>query len=91
MPNASFRSQTSGVVSDTLYIILKQFLAPEGKAAKAFHFVLVFVLFFVFGFVFKEARDKMGAGGQSPVVKVELVNLEKYLCGLKEKSSVICL
>lgn len=33
----------------------------------------------------------MGAGGHSPIVKVELVNLEKYFCGLKEESSLTCL
>lgn len=33
----------------------------------------------------------MGGGGESPIVKVELVNLEKYLCCLKEESCLTCL
>lgn len=39
MSSASFRSQIAGVVSDTLYIPGKQFLAPAGKAAKPFCFL----------------------------------------------------
>lgn len=39
MSSASFRNQIAGVVSDTLYIPVKQFLAPVGKAEKAFCFV----------------------------------------------------
>lgn len=38
MSSASFRNQIAGVVSDTLYIPVKQFLAPVGKAEKAFLF-----------------------------------------------------
>lgn len=44
MASVSFRSQIAGAVSDTLYLTLKQFLAQEGKAAKAY-FCVVFVLF----------------------------------------------
>lgn len=82
MPNASFRSQIAGIVSDTLYITL----VPEGKAAKAFLFC------FGFGFfVLKREEAKLGGGGESPIVQVELVKLAKYLCGLKEESCLTCL
>lgn len=86
MHNASFRSQIAGIVSDTLYITLKEFLALEGKAVKAFLFC--FGLGF---FVLKREEAKLGGGGESPIVQVELVKLVKYLCGLKEEPCLTCL
>lgn len=60
MSSASFRSQIARVVSDTLYIPVKQFLAPVGKAAKAFCFVCVrFLCVYAGVFCFKEGRGKM--------------------------------
>lgn len=41
MSSASFRSQIAGVVSDTLYIPVKQFWASIGKAAEAVCFACV--------------------------------------------------
>lgn len=61
MSSASFRSQIAGIVSDTLYIILKQFWAPEGKAATAFCSVLG--VFWVVFFFFKRKEEKWGQVG----------------------------
>lgn len=60
MSSASFRNQIAGVVSDTLYIPVKQFLTPVGKAEKAFCFVCVGFFVCMLGFFcFKEGRGEM--------------------------------
>lgn len=75
MSSASFRSQIARVVSDTLYIPVKQFLAPVEKAAKAFCFVCVsFLCAYVGFFCFKGGG---GEDGESLTVKAKLVNLEQ--------------
>lgn len=79
MSSASFRNQIAGVVSDTLYIPVKQFWASIGKAAKAVCFACV-GFFVSWLFCFKEVRGKMSGGGRDralPTVKVELVNQEQ--------------
>lgn len=62
MSSASFRSRIAGVVSDALYIPVKQFLASVGKAAKAFCFACVGFFVCLGFFCFKEVRGKMGGG-----------------------------
>lgn len=79
MSSASFRSQIAGVVSDTLYIPVKPFLAPVGrKGCKSFLFWVcgIFCVYVSF-FVLKREEAKWGEDGESPIVKVELVNLEQ--------------
>ena len=59
MPTASFRSHIAGVVSDTLYVPLKQFLAPEGQATKPFCFILCCRFLFVL------KRKRQNGGGEA--------------------------